>query len=404
MIEGEVELEMTLEQAMERALVFQREGKLDAAEELYTQIVSHAPAHADAWHFRGLVALQRGNRTEAAAMIEKAIAAAPAYADAHNNLGNVLFLDRRYEEALAAWRRALQLRPDFAEAHFNLGRGYQVTERVSEALASFRRGLELAPRNYESYSRMAALLYAAGRVGEAALVYQEWLVAEPGNEYARHMLAGCTDRDVPARASDGMVRSVFNGFAKDFDEQLARLQYRAPALVEEGIKRVVGQPAGTLEVLDAGCGTGLCASGLRPYARRLTGVDLSSEMVKLAEARGLYDTLVVEELTAFLGAHPEHYHLIASADTLCYFGDLAGVLAAASRSLRPSGHLAFTVERASDAPAGYRINPHGRYSHTDPYVRSALTAAGLTPVMIAAGYLRMEAKKPVAGLLVIARR
>jgi predicted TPR repeat methyltransferase len=396
--------ELTVEAAMQRALGLQREGQLDAADEIYGRILEELPDYADAWHFRGLVALERDQPDLALSLIDKAIEVAPDYADAYNNLGNVLFLRARYNAALEAWRRAVELKPDLAEAHFNLGRGFQVKEQVQEALAAFRRGLELMPRHFEAYHRMAALLYAAGQIPQAALVYEEWLSLEPDNDYVSHMLASCTQREIPTRASDSTVRRVFNGFAKDFDKQLAALQYRAPAFVAEGIARLLGAPAGTLEVLDAGCGTGLCAPSLRPYARRLVGVDLSSEMVKRAEDRHLYDELVVEELTAFLAGHPAAYELVASADTLCYFGDLAPPLAAAATALRPGGHLVFTVERATAAPDGYQLNPHGRYSHTDGYVRATLAAAGLTPVLIAAGFLRMESKQAVAGLLVAARR
>ncbi|HXU83215.1 MAG TPA: tetratricopeptide repeat protein [Polyangia bacterium] len=398
--------EATIEQAMERGLALQREGELDAADEIYQQILEHEPGHADAWHFRGLLALSRGKKEEALGLIGKAIEAAPEYADAHNNRGNVLFLLERYREALEAWRRAVEIRPDLAEAHFNLGRGFAAIDDVDQALAAFRRGLELypekKPEQLDAYRRMASLLYSADRVEEAAHVYREWLALEPDNDYAKHMLASCTQQDVPERASDSFVRRVFNGFAKDFDEQLQRLQYQAPKLVAEGLKRVLGPPAGTLEVLDAGCGTGLCGPGLKPYARRLVGVDLSSEMVKRAEGRGLYDELAVEELTAFLTGHREGYDLIASGDTVCYFGELGPLMAAAAAALRPGGHLVFTVERSTGDPI--HLNPHGRYSHTDVYVREALAGAGMTTVMIAAVFLRMEAKKPVAGLLVVARR
>lgn len=395
------EVELTLEQAMERALAFQREGQLDAADELYQQLLQHQPGYADAWHFRGLVALERGKREEAVELISRAIELAPEYADAINNLGNVLFLMKRSDEALATWRRALEVRPDMAEAHFNLGRCHAAGERIQEALAAFRKVLELTPKRFEAYHQMAALLYASERTDEAAEVYREWLVVEPDNDYARHMLASCTQKDVPARASDSTVRRIFNGFAKDFDDQLQRLQYQAPALVHEGIKRVVGAPQGNLEVLDAGCGTGLCGALLRPYARRLVGVDLSSEMVKRAADRG-YDELVVAELTSFLAERPGAFDLIASADTVCYFGDLAALMAATATALRPGGHLVFTVERGTTA--GFQLNANGRYCHTDSYVKEALAAAGLTTVMVAAAFLRMEAKKPVAGLVVVARR
>ena len=91
-----------------------------------------------------------------------------------------------------------------------------------------------------------------------------------------------------------------------------------------------------------------------------------------------------------------------SADTLVYFGDLGEVAPAAARALRPAGALVFTVEAAepASAPAGFRINPHGRYSHTQAYVGAALSAAGLATVAVERVVLRMELGVPVDGILV----
>ena len=169
---------------------------------------------------------------------------------------------------------------------------------------------------------------------------------------------------------------------------------------------MAGAPEGRLDILDAGCGTGLCGEHVKPFARRLVGVDLSLEMLKRAGVRKLYDDLILGELTAFVGAAPAAWDLVVSADTLVYFGDLAPVMAAALRGLRPGGHLVFTVERASEAeaPQGFRINPHGRYSHTEAYVRRVLSASRLEPRRLTHVHLRLELKKPVEGLLVVAAR
>jgi predicted TPR repeat methyltransferase len=398
--------QLGIPEAMERAVALQKEGDLDSAEELYRRILAVVPDHADAWHFRGLAALQRGDEEQAVALIRKATELAPDYADAHNNLGNVLLMAKRYEEATACYRRAVALKPDMAEAHFNLGRGYEASRRIDEALAAFRAGLALAPGHFESYRRLAGLFYSAGRVEEAVRVYREWAALEPDNEYVQHMLAACTDTGVPDRASDACVQTIFDRFADTFDEHLAVLKYQAPALVMEACKRVAGPAAGALEVLDAGCGTGLCGPLLKPHARRLVGVDLSPEMVKHAARRGVYDELEVAELTAFLAGRPSAWDLIACADTLVYFGELAPVMAAVATTLRPGGHFVFTVERAPevDGSRGHRLNPNGRYSHTDAYVRQVVSGAGLTPVLIAAGFLRVELDVPVPGLVVAARR
>ncbi|MCX4239251.1 class I SAM-dependent DNA methyltransferase [Paraliomyxa miuraensis] len=62
-----------------------------------------------------------------------------------------------------------------------------------------------------------------------------------------------------------------------------------------------------LDVLDAGCGTGLCAPLLRPLARTLVGVDLSGKMLDQARRRGGYDELIEAELTEMLDAHAARY-------------------------------------------------------------------------------------------------
>jgi predicted TPR repeat methyltransferase len=149
----------------------------------------------------------------------------------------------------------------------------------------------------------------------------------------------------------------------------------------------------------------LCAATLRPYARRLTGVDVSRAMLARARARALYDELAEREVTAYLEERPEAFDLIAAADTLIYFGALERWLGAAAHALRPAGRLLVTLELLDEA-AGvpHRLNPTGRYAHAETYVLAAFPAAGLAPGLVLRGPLRLEAGRPVNGLVVLARR
>jgi predicted TPR repeat methyltransferase len=201
---------------------------------------------------------------------------------------------------------------------------------------------------------------------------------------------------------------VFDGFAASFDSKLAALHYRAPSLVEAMLKDCGIEPGRRLDVLDAGCGTGLCGPLVAPWARRLVGVDLSARMMVQARerrvnGRPVYDELCHGELTAFLQGHRTAFDVVVSADTLVYFGDLAEVLAAAAGALRPSGLLIFTLEDAGDEPHPFHIDSHGRYAHRADYVATLLTDAGFEPEIVPAE-LRLEAGVPVKGLVVRARR
>ena len=86
-----------------------------------------------------------------------------------------------------------------------------------------------------------------------------------------------------------------------------------------------------------------------------------------------------------------------------YFGDLRPFCAAAAGALRPSGLLVFTLEQLSGSDIDYRLELHGRYSHSDEYVCRALEDVGLSPEVQRAD-LRMEAGEPVAGLVIRAAK
>jgi predicted TPR repeat methyltransferase len=243
-----------------------------------------------------------------------------------------------------------------------------------------------------------------GRYDEARAYYEEWTGAEPDNPVPHHMLATVRGETPPLRASDNYVRTVFDTFADTFDVHLQRLQYRAPELVVEAL-RAAGAGEG-LRVLDAGCGTGLCAPLLRPFAALLEGVDLSPKMLERARASGRYDALHEGELTAFMLGRAGHYDAIGCADTLCYFGGLDQAAQAAFRALRPGGLFAFSVEALaeSDSAERYRLTHTGRYAHTERYAREALANAGFEPAAVRAAWLRMEAGREVGGYVVVARK
>ncbi|MDQ3831821.1 MAG: tetratricopeptide repeat protein, partial [Candidatus Tectomicrobia bacterium] len=376
-------VEMTLDDALAYALRLQQGGQVEAAAQLYARILEKAPSHVDALHFLGLATFQLGDGEAAVHLIRRAIALKPDFVGAHNNLGNVLKHLQRSADAAQAYRRVIELDPQNADAYNNLGALLRSEGRAAEAEAALRRALELAPQhadafhnlgnvlvelqrddeaadmyiqasrlrpyNAENYLRLARALYGLRRERDALMVYEKWLAVEPDSCEAQHMVAAASGRAVPGRASDAYVQHTFDRFAESFDAVLKRLEYRAPQLLVDSVVKGLGEAQGQLDVLDAGCGTGLCGILLKAWARRLVGVDLSPKMVEKARLREVYDHLVVDELTVYLSQHRAAFDLVVSADTLCYFGDLTAVVSAAAASLRPTGRLGFTLERAEES-------------------------------------------------------
>ena len=75
-------------------------------------------------------------------------------------------------------------------------------------------------------------------------------------------------------------------------------------------------------------------------------------------------------------------------------------------SLSPRGGvLIFTLESARDgAPRDYRLEVHGRFTHSEDYVRRALQNSGLRLEKLTTEQLRKERDTEVSGMLVVARK
>ncbi len=175
----------------------------------------------------------------------------------------------------------------------------------------------------------------------------------------------------------------------------------------EAIHRRVGSPVAALDVLDGGCGTGAAGQQLRPFARRLTGVDLSNRMLSHARRTSAYDELSELELVQFLELHPQQFDLITIVDTFNYFGELISPLSAAARALKPAGLLFFTVELAKEAlergQGGFALDTTGRFVHSQAYIDHSLKDAGFVGIETSVIELRKERGEPVIGLLVSAQ-
>jgi predicted TPR repeat methyltransferase len=128
-------------------------------------------------------------------------------------------------------------------------------------------------------------------------------------------------------------------------------------------------------------------------------------MLEKARGRALYDALIEAELTAFLTQNPASFDLVAIADTLVYFGDLAPPLAALAGALRPGGRAVFNLERDETPPTqGYRLNQYGRFIHGEAHLRQRLAEAGLTVLALEMAAIREQAREPVQGFLILTTR
>ena len=212
----------TISQALAIAIQHHQAGRLQAAEQIYRQILAVQPNHADAWHLLGVIANQVGQHgtaieyigrainvksdvaafhsnlgeayrallrtAEAIACYRRALELKPDYAEAYNNLGNALKDQEKLDEAIASYRQALRLKPDFVHAHYNLGIAFTSQGKPDEAVACYRRALQVAPDFAEAHNNLGALLKDQGKLDEATACYRRALEIKPGFAEAHNNL------------------------------------------------------------------------------------------------------------------------------------------------------------------------------------------------------------------------
>ncbi|CAM9536165.1 unnamed protein product [Phaeothamnion confervicola] len=338
-------------------------------------------------------------------------------------LGNLEVRRLAPEAAVVTYRRALALDPTLSNAWFNLATAHLKLRDRAAAAEALRRALAL----------------------------------EPGMVAARYMLASLGgDGAAIGRADRNRhVGALYDVTAEGYDDHMRKkLLYTAPRILRQAVREhfngtiFAALPAdvraahggdvlrwlnGSLDILDLGCGTGLCGSWFTDYARRSVGVDLSQTMVDMATKKGCYDVLKRQDLEEFLpGETAGSYDVVVAADSLHYLGALEDVFAEAARVLRPGGCLAVTIRRLSaagedgfdsvydadgdaarrsgggsggggvDVGSGYALQEEGTYAYARAYVEAAATKAGLRVDVLRDYASRLERGEPLPGYLLLA--
>lgn len=328
-----------------------------------------------------------------------------------------------------------QAQPDHVLLNLNVAMVFSMLDCDEDALKYASIAARVAPLNEAAAFLVSALSLSLGDADGAITAWDAIFAAQPQNGLIRlklaRVLAGkgfmdqarqildlaeplCRDM-LPeyqyladgirgtqnAKNQAAMAASIFDGMSQTYDQTLKKLDNRGPRIVGQVLDLLNLPKTGTLHVLDAGCGTGLCAPLLQPLANVLHGCDLSIGMLNEAKKKGCYTLLTRSDLSS-IGTLPQGpFDLIVTSDVLVYFGDLAEVFQNFAKITRPGGWLIVTVEDAGDpGPArGWQLDVSGRHKHSLAYLKSALAKAGYTtPKHVVQTVLRREMGAAVAGI------
>jgi predicted TPR repeat methyltransferase len=136
-------------------------------------------------------------------------------------------------------------------------------------------------------------------------------------------------------------RELYASWASTYDNEVQKNGYVTPERVAKALKDIVTNQSEV--ILDYGCGTGLSGFALQAVGfTNIDGLDVSQEMVSLAEKKSIYKKLTVFDPSTKIPVHADQYKIItaigvigAGAAPLEVFDNLFSLLP-------PSGLFAFS--------------------------------------------------------------
>ncbi len=386
-------------------------GDLGAAEAAYRAALEQEPDSSVAWQLIGALKEQQRDYAGAVACLEACRKAGGTNAALLGSIGKLHYQLGRIAESSEAYTLASGLDP--SNAHFRqmarksvFLRDVLQGEPADAAIARYRNSSpaaeDLSEQGLKELLHSAfSILSGFGHIEAAGRVGAKMLELWPENRSIRYLQSALAADPTIVRSPLEYVLEHFDAFAAGFEEQLVgALGYDIPEKICPAVREIVGETQ-LPNTLDAGCGTGLCGPLLRPITRHLTGVDLSPKMLEQAAKKGIYDTLVCEELTGFLNRSSDQFDLVLAADLMIYFGDLTPLFAAVATALRSKGLFAFSTEIWNGE--GYRLQPSGRFALSPGYVRTIAERA-FDEVFHLETTIRLEANVRLPGNIFIFRR
>ncbi|SRR5579883_44204 len=381
-------------------LALVKKNDLDAAESIFKKLISLAPKHFAA-HFHLACLYMQQEKIDAAIHeflhIEEMY---PNHFETETNLATCLLKKGNLNDAKLHYFKALELKPDDIQVLFNLGVINMQQGYVDAAIQYYQRAVQQNPNDFALQNNLAVAFLVRRHINFATHHFQEALRIQPGNTSIQHILDLLAKDQHLLTSPPEYIRSLFDAYADHYEPHLLKaLEYKVPELLRDAVFSVRKPQAHQWNILDLGCGTGLCGAILKPYAKKLDGVDLSPKMLEVAREKNIYDNLVDEDLSQFLSKKNSDYDLIVAGDVLVYTGDLSTIFQNAYQALVPSGLFAFNTEISEDDD--FKMNQSGRFCHHKNYIEKLAKQFQFNIVHYDTSMTRMQNNEPVYGHLFV---
>lgn len=350
------------------ANIYWQDKDLEKVHYHYQKILDLDPNSVELLNNFAALMLKKEQSDVAINYFKRALIIDPKHKAARNNLAATLLQANQFKEAIWHYSLYLNLEPLDVEALFNRAHSLMLTGHLNEAIVDLKKILTLDDQQIDAYCNLAAIYLKLNDRIAALTYYQTILNLTHKHAIANYMVSALTQQSIPDSAPLEYIKNLFDNYAFQFDAHLQNiLLYKTPELLREQLNPFLKDKQYNL--LDLGCGTGLSGKCFVDIAKKITGIDISRNMLNKAKEKACYDILIEKDILNGVIELKDYFDLILCIDTLVYFGNLNEFFTKITLRLATNGLLAFSIELADGMISSYTLQTNGRYQHAEIYVR-----------------------------------
>lgn len=178
-----------VQQALQQATQAHHAGQLAKAEQLLTQVLTHAPDHIDTLLEMGRVSLEVGKPQAAEKQFRHAAKIEADNPEILTGLGASLIIQGQHQSGEESLNQALLLSPSHPMANYNLGLLKLNTDNFEKAAQHLRVVIKTQPENVNALNALGITLIKAGNVVQAIETLSKAMAQAPNRPDIQHNLA-----------------------------------------------------------------------------------------------------------------------------------------------------------------------------------------------------------------------
>lgn len=205
---------------MDTALELQKTGQLEAAKQLYCEVLAQVPTHSDAWHFLGMTLYSAGAYESSLDCLQKAQVSIGDHPELMGNMSLVYHAMGNFRQARGLLSRVVQADPTNANARSNYGVFLLERGDLEEAEEQFQIALQVDAGAEHAAMNLANCWVKQNRLHDAEKVYQGLLQRNGDNLDVLGNLGECYRRQCKWDESIDILQRVVRERPSDLVSKL----------------------------------------------------------------------------------------------------------------------------------------------------------------------------------------